>query len=580
MCHAVLSITYCDFTTTTTTTITIVIYKSSKDSYCKAIHTLSMLYTLIYTLNKCHYSILYIDKIMAEELIPANPPYTVYHMMLACECPIDRPHEGENQAQRIASELFLDDFNTCKDKTHEEVDDDLKSFSSLAVRNGQIVLRPIVKRNIKAFIQWTKDMYRTGIDPASRLFPIGEVANLLRRHKSHEAFVDKAKTMTENAKPKHFTDKIKWEDWNPTFLNFLRSIPGRDGVPLNYVCRDSEEGEFAPNDDFLEDYVSKAPLNGEAFIVDANEVHVYLTNFCASNVQAEAQLRLHANEHNGRLDYLALKEHYEGSGLFALDVQEAENILEDLHYSGEKHQMWWAEFERQLNRAFMIFDKSEQRQVHSNTMKLRILNRKIKCDFLEQTRISLTTEMNRTPMTLTYANAMQQYRNEVNHRHPPHMSNMANTPRNRRNNRRSVHEVRGGSRNNRGRGGRGRGGRNRGGRGRGGRHYNGQKRGQNNDTQGSTTVTCSDGTIVNVHPANYIDPATWNKLPNDVKSKLSQQRQEYKRRRNISESNTGTSGQSMISDISHDNAPPSGSTSIMGGRNEQADLRSRNTNNN
>ena len=54
--------------------------------------------------------------------------------------------------------------------------------------------------------------------------------------------------MTENAKPKRFADtKIKWEDWNPTFLNFLRSISGRDSVPLKYICRETEEGEFAPN---------------------------------------------------------------------------------------------------------------------------------------------------------------------------------------------------------------------------------------------------------------------------------------------------------------------------------------------
>ena len=79
----------------------------------------------------------------------------------------------------------------------------------------------------------------------------------------------------------------------------------------------------------------------------------------------------------------------------------------------------------------MIFDKAEQRQVHSDSMKLHILSCKINCDFLEQTRISLATEMNKTPMTLTYANALQLYRNEVNRRNPPDMSN---NPRNRKNN--------------------------------------------------------------------------------------------------------------------------------------------------
>ena len=46
---------------------------------------------------------------------------------------------------------------------------------------------------------------------------------------------------------------------------------------MKYICRETEEGEFAPNDDFLEDYVLKAPLNGEAFIADANEVNITVT---------------------------------------------------------------------------------------------------------------------------------------------------------------------------------------------------------------------------------------------------------------------------------------------------------------
>ena len=43
--------------------------------------------------------------------------------------------------------------------------------------------------------------------------------------------------MADAAKPEKFEKETKWNDWAPTFLNYLRSIPGRDGVPLKYICR-------------------------------------------------------------------------------------------------------------------------------------------------------------------------------------------------------------------------------------------------------------------------------------------------------------------------------------------------------
>jgi hypothetical protein len=41
-------------------------------------------------------------------------------------------------------------------------------------------------------------------------------------------------------------------------------------------------------------------------------------------------------ENNGRQDFIALQEHYEGVGVNALDVTKANRILETLFYSGEK----------------------------------------------------------------------------------------------------------------------------------------------------------------------------------------------------------------------------------------------------
>ena len=84
--------------------------------------------------------------------------------------------------------------------------------------------------------------------------------------------------------------------------------------------------------------------------------------------------------------------------------------------------MWWEEFEKQLTAAFVAYDKHEQRVVHSNAMKLRILLGKIKADFLANVKAGINIEITKTPMTMTYENALAAFRNEVNNHHPPRIN--------------------------------------------------------------------------------------------------------------------------------------------------------------
>ena len=79
-------------------------------------------------------------------------------------------------------------------------------------------------------------------------------------------------------------------DWKGSFVNVLRTQPGRDGVPLSYVVRDNINPPLpgvAMNTEFLEDYLDNAPLMGETFESDAGEVHTYLVNFISENAVAE-----------------------------------------------------------------------------------------------------------------------------------------------------------------------------------------------------------------------------------------------------------------------------------------------------
>ena len=151
------------------------------------------------------------------------------------------------------------------DLASTELDENLRMYSTLTVANGQIRLRPHEKRGILAFIQWSHDKIRVDENPALEAFPVANVQLLIRRYKDHDNYVKKKDTMSDNVKPVRFTEKVNWDEWKPTFANFLNTIPGRNGVPLKYVIRDNDNPIVDPNADMLQDYVNRAPLTERSF---------------------------------------------------------------------------------------------------------------------------------------------------------------------------------------------------------------------------------------------------------------------------------------------------------------------------
>ena len=166
----------------------------------------------------------------------ANTPFTLANAMFGCGITDAVLFDSDTKASRIATELFDNDFTSCMDKTYVELDDDLKSYSTLTAAHGQIRIPTGHNKNIKAFIQWTKDQIRLGIESITVRFPVANASDFIKIYKHHDACVKKSKTITEMAKPENFTDKIKWIKWYPNFINFLRAIPGRNVIPKSYIC--------------------------------------------------------------------------------------------------------------------------------------------------------------------------------------------------------------------------------------------------------------------------------------------------------------------------------------------------------
>ena len=355
---------------------------------------------------------------------------------------------------------------------------------------------------------------------------------LMARAETHHQFIKNYETISSAAKPKDFMKDVKWDNWAPTFINYLNAIPGRDGIPLSYIVRENEDPDHTPNTNFLDDYIRTASLTGPSYEIDSTKVHAFIQTRIMGNDEAEATIKPHENIHDGRNDWKALKEHYEGSGIFARDIIQAENDLASMIYTGEKKStMYWTLFETRLNWAFHVFAKAEN-VIFSDAMKLRRLLSNIQCEWLTGAKNTIKGELSKHPMVYTYRQALALVRTEVNKKHPTGLY--------QGNSRRAVSEAASG------RGGRG----NRGNRGRG------QQRTKQHDTSeyvqktrdDSTIMTLTNGKKIEYHPAFRFDQGVLDLFTKDQYDRLKTKRREYAQRRGNEQNKRGVS-ETQQSDI-------------------------------
>ena len=115
-----------------------------------------------------------------ENQEPVLPPYTVRHAISECGIDDNMIFNDMTAAQRIPNDIFSDFFEICMDKTMDEVKSELKQYSNLTAKQGHIITTPGNVNKIQAFIQWTRDMIRTGIEPSSGPLPVENTAVLLK----------------------------------------------------------------------------------------------------------------------------------------------------------------------------------------------------------------------------------------------------------------------------------------------------------------------------------------------------------------------------------------------------------------
>ena len=142
--------------------------------------------------------IIYIDMMAFEN----NPPYEVAESMLALGF-------DEEKAETISDELFDSSFQSCIDKTDEELKDNFKSFTSIAIQSGGLRFKPKHKARIEAFTSWVKHQYRMGREPSMMEFPSDKISEIRNKARTHKLYIDRYETISTAAKPAKFTKDTK-----------------------------------------------------------------------------------------------------------------------------------------------------------------------------------------------------------------------------------------------------------------------------------------------------------------------------------------------------------------------------------
>ena len=106
--------------------------------------------------------------------------------------------------------------------------------------------------------------------------------------------------------------------------------------------RDNKGTVVRNNINFLDNYVNKAALTGIFFSSDASNVYSYLVLLIYEKSATEQKIIPYKSRYGGRVNFIALKEYYEGVGANDKSTLTDERDIQDLFYSRKKPpHMWW-----------------------------------------------------------------------------------------------------------------------------------------------------------------------------------------------------------------------------------------------
>ena len=244
--------------------------------------------------------------------------------------------------------------------------DDLKAYADretvIALVSALSKTRPVGNQvrvpqrlivNIVAVGTWVKDMHRRNRTPQS-----AEWNNLKQEEYKQEVDIRSQKKELDLKPPKQCpaNNTAEWRPWKRETENYIASIPGVDGVSLDYIIRD----ETLP-DDYV--FTSEAErrkyelqLEGAEFMVDNKTVWQVLKKL-VSGTTAWSWIEKYDKTGNGRGAYRDLCAHFDGPGETEKVEAIARRDLSELKYLGQEHVFSFERFTTKLQSCFNILDK-------------------------------------------------------------------------------------------------------------------------------------------------------------------------------------------------------------------------------
>lgn len=142
---------------------------------------------------------------------------------------------------------------------------------------------------------------------------------------------------------------------------YMNQIPGVGGVPLNYiVCWRDEPEENAEEENDAKEAVALAPLQGDAFAIDNRKVYEILKSLIIEGPVWSYFTTAVDKAKDGRAAWILLRDHFEGETYLNCDVEEAEAVIEALHYKKEFANFSFEDFITQLTKHYNTLERHDQ----------------------------------------------------------------------------------------------------------------------------------------------------------------------------------------------------------------------------
>ena len=258
---------------------------------------------------------------------------------------------------------------------------------------------------------WVGDFQRTSREPE---LPVDEDGNQYQelfeqqlllaksRADARKYKKDNSKTLSEASEPKKLKEDKEWYEFVDQFFIYLSAIPGVMGVPLAYVIRANAEPDDTRewgDDEFEDQMIARAPLDGPAFVTDAQSVHMLIWTFLDSE-ELQSIIKSQKRRKNGRLDYLALEEYMRGAGNVSRRIGTAKQIRQTLHYRNERA-MKFPVFMTKLRHMHRVYEEAGRPM--SEDEKIEDLLEKLKSEFLKAQKANLESMYNAGDLTFDRA---------------------------------------------------------------------------------------------------------------------------------------------------------------------------------